>query len=245
MTYQGERARLMARESGRSFAVSKLRIGADGRASHVLWTEVDGKSGHDVGARVVAPVADVVEAIHEGAHVVALFSSAKGPLPRRMFVVVAYEDGSECIAFDGLPSPGRNLADVAKLDASARDEDTPARSTRRDAHATARVMSTFAVSKVRLDADGRVEAVVWGRVDTRKNAWAAPEVEAPVAEAVAALEAGDQVFALFPSAHGHMPDRRFVIADYDGGLKTIVLDGRATFEREIHDMDRMALARVA
>ena len=106
-------------------------------------------------------------------------------------------------------------------------------------------MKTFAVSKVRLDADGRVTHVLWGKVNTRKNAWATAEVVAPVAAAVSALSAGDHVFALFPSIHGHLPDRRFVIADYDGGLQTIVLDGPATHEREIHDMDRIAHAAQA
>ena len=54
-----------------------------------------------------------------------------------------------------------------------------------------------------------------------------------------ALHAGDQLFALLPSIHGHLPDRQFVVADYDGGRKTIVLDGPTAYEREIHDMDRL------
>jgi hypothetical protein len=58
---------------------------------------------------------------------------------------------------------------------------------------------------------------------------------------VAALRAGDQVFALFPSLHGHLPERRFVVADYDGGRNTVVLDGPAVSEREVHDMDRLDL----
>ena len=101
-------------------------------------------------------------------------------------------------------------------------------------------MSTFAVSQVRLDPAGRITAVRWGRVDTDRNAWATPEAVVPVVLAVQALAAGDRVFALFPSTHGHLPDREFVVADYDGGRKTIVLDGPTAFEREVHDMDRMA-----
>jgi hypothetical protein len=100
-------------------------------------------------------------------------------------------------------------------------------------------MSTFAVSQVELDADGRVVAVCWAPVDTLKNGWGAPRTDAPVSAVVAALAAGDQVFALFPSVHGHLPDRQFMIADYDGGLKTVVLQGPTAFEREIHDMDRI------
>ncbi len=104
-------------------------------------------------------------------------------------------------------------------------------------------MNTFAVSKVGLDASGRVTLVLWGRVDTRLNTWASPEVVVPVSEVVDALNTGDEVFALFPSIHGHLPDRRFVVADYDGGLKTIVLDGPTAYEREIHDMDRIKAPR--
>ena len=100
-------------------------------------------------------------------------------------------------------------------------------------------MTTYAVSKVELDAGGRITAVLWGQVDRRKNAWATPEVVAPVAAAVDALRAGDQVFALFPSTHGHLPDREFVVADYEDGRKTIVLDGPTAYEREVHDMDRL------
>jgi hypothetical protein len=100
-------------------------------------------------------------------------------------------------------------------------------------------MTTFAVAKVRLDQGGRITAVLWGQVDTGRNVWATPEVVAPVAAAVDALNIGDQVFALFPSVHGHLPDRQFVVADYDGGRKTIVLDGPTAYEREVHDMDRL------
>ncbi len=100
-------------------------------------------------------------------------------------------------------------------------------------------MTTFAVSRVRLDDGGRITAVLWGEVDTGRNDWASAEVVAPVGDAVDALNAGAQVFALFPSAHGHLPQRRFVIADYDGARRTIVLDGLPTFERNVHDMDRL------
>lgn len=36
-----------------------------------------------------------------------------------------------------------------------------------------------------------------------------------------------------------MPDREFVIADYDGDRKTIVLAGLTAYDREVHDMDRL------
>jgi hypothetical protein len=115
MTYQGERARPMATENGRCFEVSKVRIGPDGHVSDVLWSEVDGGTDRNVGARVVATAAEVVDAIHDGAQVAAVFPSS-GRLPERMFVVVEHDDGRECIALGGAPSPGRNVADLDSLD---------------------------------------------------------------------------------------------------------------------------------
>lgn len=100
-------------------------------------------------------------------------------------------------------------------------------------------MKVFAVSKVRLDRDGRVTHVYWGEVNTRKNDWAAPEAVAPVIDAVRAIHDGHQVFALFPSTYGHLPDRRFIVVDYDSGWETISLDGPPTHEREVHDMERL------
>lgn len=101
-------------------------------------------------------------------------------------------------------------------------------------------MKTFAVSKVRLDKDGRVTHVYWGEVDTHNNDWAGPETVAPVIDAVRAIHDGGQVFALFPSTHGHLPDRRFMVVDYDSGWETIALDGATTHEREVHDMERFS-----
>ena len=100
-------------------------------------------------------------------------------------------------------------------------------------------MAVFAVSKVRLDKDGRITHVYWGEVDTHRNDWVRPEEVAPVADVVRALHGGHPVFALFPSTHGHLPDRRFVVVDYDSGWETIALDGPTTHEREVHDMARL------
>ncbi len=115
MTYQGARARPMDSESGRYFEVSKVRIGPDGHVSDVMWNEVDASSDRGVGEGVVANAAEVVDAIHDGAQVAAIFP-AGNHLPERSFVIVLHEDGRECIAFDGEPATGRNLADIARLD---------------------------------------------------------------------------------------------------------------------------------
>lgn len=269
MTYQGERARAVtAGDAGgrqRCFEVSKIRVGADGRVCDVLWAEVNAASDQAAYAAIVSPAAEVIDAIHDGAQVAAVFPASAVKLPERRFVIFDHEDGSECIGLDAPPSPGRDLSDMVRLDnyqgregrlpcsgGSGGPGDVHGRDrTHRGQRPAAQQrnqpgrllagggMRTFAVSKVGLDVDGRVTRVLWGRVDTVRNAWATPEVVAPVAEAVEALSAGDQVFALFPSIHGHLPERRFVIADYDGGLKTIVLDGPPTHEREVHDMDRI------
>jgi hypothetical protein len=240
MTYQGTRARAADDESKRVFEVSKIRLAADGRISHVSWAEVDAPSDHDVSAPAIVPVADVVDAIHGGAKVAAVFAHSHSPLPERVFIVVEHDDGRETIGFDGGPSPGRALADIEMFEAEPSAADAaPANNPRMGRRKT---INTFAVSRVELDAGGRIVAVLWGRVDTAKNAWATGEVVVPVAEVVRALRAGDPVFALFPSTHGHLPERRFVAVDYDDGRHAIVLEGPATHEREIHDMDRLGAA---
>ncbi|QCB45560.1 hypothetical protein [Hydrogenophaga sp. PAMC20947] len=254
MTYQGERARPMAGENGRYFEVSKVRIGPDGHVSDVLWAEVDTGTDRNVGPRVLATAAEVVDAIHDGAEVAGVFPSSER-VPDRPFVVVKHTDGRECIAFDGAPLSGRNVTDLQKLDdrsgktpnaidSQARTDAgmaAPARpaSEHRAPHHEGAQRLTFAVSKVRLDTGGRITDVLWGRVDPAKNDWATSEVIVAVAAVVDALHAGSQVFALFPATHGHLRERRFVVADYDGDRKTIVLDGGTARDREVHDMDRL------
>ncbi len=101
-------------------------------------------------------------------------------------------------------------------------------------------MNVYAVSKVRLDVDGRVTGVEWGHVDTGSNDWHADPAEADVQEVVNALHRGDLVFSLFQETHGLMPGRRFRVVSYDNGWETITLDGAPTHEHEIHDMARVA-----
>ncbi|MBC7703204.1 MAG: hypothetical protein H7274_04555 [Rhodoferax sp.] len=102
-------------------------------------------------------------------------------------------------------------------------------------------MSVFAVSKVRTNGEGYVTAVFWGVVDTKSNRWVSPEVEAPVVEVLDAIHNGDQVVALFPATHGHLPERQFVVMEHAGGQMSIALDGPPTPAREIQDMDQLGL----
>jgi hypothetical protein len=117
MTYQGERARPVVSEAGRCFEVSKVRLADDGHVSAVLWGEIDPASDREVGVRVVAPVADVVDAIHDGALVTAVFAAAARHLPQRRFSVVEHADGHECITLGDTRLPGRNLVDMLVLEA--------------------------------------------------------------------------------------------------------------------------------
>lgn len=237
MTYQGARARPLEDETKRFFSVSKIRLDPAGWATHVLWSEVNPKTNADVGDPVIVPVSDVVDAIRDGAHVAATYMQPDVHLPDIGFEVIERADGTDTI--DLVKRSGADKARSVDLNMLATLEDESSPAPVLAATSPPRRTRTFAVSQVALDGDGRVTDVLWGQVDTVKNAWATPEVLAPVDEVVNVLQRGDQVFALFPSVHGHLPDREFTQANYDGGLRTIVLIGRTTHEREIHDMDRI------
>jgi len=228
----------METETRRYFSVSKIHLDPSGWATHVLWSEINARSNGNVSAPVVAPVSDVVDAIHDGAHVSAILLPPHAHLPNRQFEVVQRWDGSETIDLVKEVSPEAGVVikmrDLAYLDLNPSGKMKP----KMPVNGPSRHI--FAVSQVQLDEDGRVTDVRWGRVNTVKNTWAGAEQLAPVATVVAALRAGDQVFALFPALHGHLPERQFVQADYDGGRQTIVLAGPTASEREIHDMDRIA-----
>lgn len=118
MTYQGERARPLASEVGRVLEVSRVRLDAQGHVSDVLWGEVDATTDHDVGEQVRGTAAEVVDALHDGASVVAVFATAgeSRHLPRRSFVVVDQQDGVERIELADGPAPGREVTDMARLD---------------------------------------------------------------------------------------------------------------------------------
>ena len=237
MTYQGARARPIEIENKRFFTVWQVALNELGLATHVLWSEINAKSNGDTGEPVVVPVADVVDAIHGGAHVAATLLPPHAHSPGYGFVVVQRKDGSETI--DLLKPTHADKAVAMEMKNLAALDMKVQRLTRPPKKVRFRSTRTFAVSQVALDDDGRVTDVFWARVNTIKNAWAEPEWAAPVAAVVLALKAGDQVFALFPSIHGHLPDRQFTQANYDGARPTIVLVGPTAYERDIHDMDRM------
>lgn len=238
MTYQGARSRPLESETNRFFSVSKIRLDAKGFATHVLWSEIDSRSNLDVGEHAVVPISDVIDALRDGAQVHVVLMPPHNQLPDQTLEVVGCADGSDTVALAKRPglsgAPQASLLDIAVLDTRAKPRKSLlSYSSRR------RARSVIAVSKVGLDADGRVTHVQWGRVDTTTNLWIGAESVTPVADAVAAVLAGDQVFALFASTDGHLPGRQFTSVDYDDGRQTIVLQGAPKAGHQIHDMDRL------
>ena len=120
MTYQGARSAVAQSELRRVFVVSKVRLAAADNVTDVLWVEVDAGSNLDVGEPVVAPVADVVDAIHDGARVTAAFPAGLGLLPEHAFEVVKHGDGRETIGLTRSSAPHASahagLRDMATLD---------------------------------------------------------------------------------------------------------------------------------
>ncbi len=119
MSYQGARARPEDDEARRVFAISKVRLNEAGRVSDVLWSEINAKSNLDTGVPVVVPVADVVDALHDGARVSAVFPVRFGALPDQAFEVVESTNGLETIALVGSHAADEGhvgLNDLARLD---------------------------------------------------------------------------------------------------------------------------------
>ena len=81
-----------------------------------LWGVIDKKSNHWVSPAAVAPVAEVVDAIHNGDQVLALFPTNGGRLPEREFEVVEFDDGTETIELDASNAPAPEIRDMIQLD---------------------------------------------------------------------------------------------------------------------------------
>ncbi len=240
MAYKGTRARPAEGETNRHFCVSRIRLNDDGFATHVLWSEVDSRTNLDVTEPLVAPVSDVVDALHDGAQVRVVLAPPHTALPVQTLEVVCRADGTQTLALARRPgvAPVRqaSLRDIATLD----DADAQLKKRLFSFSTQRRVRAVYAVSRVGLDSDGRVTHVQWGRVDTATNLWIGAELLAPAADVVAALQAGDQVFALFATPNGYLPGRQFTSVEYDDGRQTIALHGDPKAGKEIRDMERVA-----
>ena len=83
-------------------------------------------------------------------------------------------------------------------------------------------MTTLAVSKIRLDCDGNVANVYWSAVDRGSNEQLSPETLAPIREVVEAIQAGDDVVALFlPDVAARLQCRRFELVQRGNGSKSV------------------------
>jgi hypothetical protein len=80
-----------------AFAVTSVARGVGGRVTHVVRGVLDMNSKHLVSVEALAPVADVVDAIHNGDQVRAVFPTTDRGLHEREFVVVQFEDGIETV----------------------------------------------------------------------------------------------------------------------------------------------------
>ena len=100
-----------------TLALSKIRLDCDGNVAKVYWSVVDLASNEQVSPEVLAPVREVVEAIHAGNDVVALFdNTVPARLQKRRFVVVQRGNGAESVGLRGPVVPTQELCDMQKLD---------------------------------------------------------------------------------------------------------------------------------
>jgi len=111
-----ETALPLARDAVTFHAVSQIRLDARQRVSEVVWGQVDTAGNCWASDEMRAPVADVVEALHNGDAVFALFRGADGHLPQRRFIAVEHDDGEETIALDGRAGSGPGLEAMDRID---------------------------------------------------------------------------------------------------------------------------------
>ena len=109
-----ESARPLVADAVTFYAVSQVRVGFHGRVTEVVWGQIDTASNRWAADEMRAPVADVVEAIHNGDPVFALFRGPDGHSPQRRFVVVEHDDGEESVVLD-------DVTDSAPHDLEAMD----------------------------------------------------------------------------------------------------------------------------
>ena len=117
MTAKGTHERIQATERNRVFAVSAVRLDAAQHVVEVLSAEVDEKSNLGVSTAVRATASDVINAIHAGQQILAVFPKTRGHRPDRSFVVLEHDNGSETLALAGSNARDRQLGDLAALQA--------------------------------------------------------------------------------------------------------------------------------
>jgi hypothetical protein len=98
---------------------------------------------------------------------------------------------------------------------------------------------SFAISKVRLDSDGRVTRVLWSEVSAASNLDVGAQVPAQLADVLDALHAGHEVVARFASRHPHAPDRALEVVEHADGRESLALAGPSVAGCEIADIAKM------
>ena len=109
----------METESRRVFLISKIHLNQDGKPTHVLWGEVNPKSNLGVSDQRVVPVAEVIDAIHDGASVKATFLPPRERTPNYEFIVMESAQGEESLALatpHSLTETPVSLQEIARLD---------------------------------------------------------------------------------------------------------------------------------
>ena len=112
-----ESALPLAADAATFYAVSQIRLDDRRRVGEVVWGQVDPASNRWATDETRAPVADVVDAIHNGDPVFALFRGEDGHAPQRRFVAVEHDDGEESIMLEG------GIGSIHDLDAMDRIAD--------------------------------------------------------------------------------------------------------------------------
>ncbi len=102
------------------------------------------------------------------------------------------------------------------------------------------IRRVFAVSKLRQDANGVVEEVLWTEVNRQSNLGVGAAVRGPVSEVDDAIHAGHEVIALFDTTQATEPKRPFVIVNHRDGHKRVVLDGPDAAGRDLQDIASLA-----
>ena len=108
-----ESALPLAADAVTFYAVSQVRLDGRQRVSEVVWGQVDTAANRWATDETRAPVADVVDAIHNGDPVFALFRGEDGHAPQRRFVAIEHDDGEESIALEGAAG---SVPDLAAMD---------------------------------------------------------------------------------------------------------------------------------
>ncbi len=91
MTYEGSRARPLATEEKRVFEVSAVQLDSKAWPTHVLWAEVSSKSNLNVCEPYMVSVADVVNALQDGAQVLTACLPPHNHLPPHHLIVLERE----------------------------------------------------------------------------------------------------------------------------------------------------------